>query len=167
MISHLWHTFVVLVQTPFTHSALIWGIVPLYFAWLLNELTSSKASFRTAVQTGFTLLWAAAQWASQYVHRPLLAPRISVNGMLAVNMFVTLLVIVVGVLALVSGLRRKFPRYCKFLGHTRFSAYFMIAIFPIQAHYLVWTWDRLISILVFAVPVWLIVHFGFAPLRQR
>jgi hypothetical protein len=42
----------------------------------------------------------------------------------------------------------------------------MIAMFPMQAHYLAWTWDRLIAIVVFAVPIWLIVHLGTMPLRK-
>src|SRR6185503_17637280 len=121
--------FFEILKTPFLNTELIWGIVPLYFGWLLNEMTSSKASFRTAVQTGFTFVWAAAQWLFHYTYqRPAGAPRISINALLAVNMFVTLLVLGAGVLALVSGLRRKFPKHCKFLGHTRFAAYFMIAM---------------------------------------
>ena len=51
-----WATFAGLVATPFEHAALIWGIVPLYFGLLLNELTSDKATFRTAHQTGFSFL---------------------------------------------------------------------------------------------------------------
>ena len=165
--SHYWHTFVVIVQTPFQQTELIWGIGPLYFGWLLNELTSSTASFRTAVQTGFTFVWAAAQWLWQSVHkRASHAPLISIDALFALNMLVTLLVLAVGVLALVSGLRRKFPRRCKFLGHTRFAAYFMIAIFPMQAHYLAWTWERLAAIVLFAVPVWLVVHVGLMPVRK-
>lgn len=167
MIAHYWHAFAVIVKTPFLHTDLIWGIVPLYFGWLLNELTSSKASFRTALQTGFTFVWAAAQWLFQYTHkRPTSAPVISINALLAVNMFVTLLVLAVGVLALVSGVRRKFPKHGKFLGHTRFAAYFMIAMFPMQAHYLAWTWERLIAILIFAVPTWLLIHVGLMPVRK-
>src|SRR5258705_13242813 len=112
---HHWHTFVVILTKPFHSPELIWGIVPLYFGWLLNELTSSKASFRTAVQTGFTFVWAAAQWLYQFGRkRPLSAPVISIDALFAVNMFVTMLVLAVGVLALVSGLRRKFPKHCKF-----------------------------------------------------
>ena len=167
MIDHSWHIFVVILKTPFQHTELIWGIVPLYFGWLLNELTSSKASFRTALQTGFTFVWAAAQWLYQYARqRPAHAPPISVDALLAVNMFVTLLVLAVGLLALVSGVRRKFPKHAKFLGHTRFAAYFMVAIFPMQAHYLDWTWDRLVAIVIFAVPVWLVAHVGLIPVRK-
>ena len=165
--SSYWHTFTEILKTPFLHTELIWGIVPLYFGWLLNELTSSKASFRTAVQTGFTFLWAAAQWLFQFAHkRPVKAPVISVDALLAVNMIVTLLVLAFGLLAFISGVRRKLPKHCKFLGHTRFAAYFMIAMFPMQAHYLKWTWEHLITILIFAVPVWLVVHVGLMPLRK-
>ena len=165
---HYGQTFLTIVKTPFLETEMIWGIVPLYFGWLCNELTPSKASFRTAVQTGFTFIWASAQWLFQYMHRrPQHAPVISADALMAVNMIVTLLVLVLGILAFVSGIRRKFPSCFQFLGHTRFAAYFMIAMFPMQAHYLKWNWDRLVTILIFAVPVWLIVHVGTMPLRRR
>lgn len=165
--SHLWHTFVVLVTTPFQHIELIWGIVPLYFGWVLNELTSSKASFSTAVQTGFAFIWSAAQWSYHLFQRSAPSPsHLSVDALLAVNVVVTAVVFVVGVIALVSGLRRKFPRHLKLLGHSRFSNYFMIAIFPIQANYLPWTWERLLVIAMFAIPIWFVVHFSFVPLRK-
>src|SRR6266567_260177 len=87
-------------------------------------------------------------------------PRIELGAMLPVNLLVTFLVIGLGAVAFISGVRRKFPKYCSFLGYTRFSNYFMIAIFPLQARYLEWTWDRLIAIVLFAVPIWLVLHFG-------
>ena len=80
---------------------------------------------------------------------------------------VTGLVVVLGAVALYSGLRRRYPKYASFLGHTRFSNYFMITIYPIQAHALVWTWKRLAAIAIFAVPVWLVLHFGLMPFRGR
>ena len=43
----------------------------------------------------------------------------------------------------------------------------MIAIFPIQAHYLSWTWDRLLAIALLAIPTWLVLHFGLMPVRHR
>jgi hypothetical protein len=129
--SYYWHTFLIILRTPFLETEMIWGIVPLYFGWFCNELTPSKASYRTAVQTGFTFLWAGAQWLFQYAHqRPRSAPVISVDALLAVNMIVTLLVIAFGLMAFVSGIRRKFPKHFQFLGHTRFAAYFMVAMFP-------------------------------------
>jgi hypothetical protein len=167
VMTHYWQTFVEIIAKPFELTEWIWGIVPLYFSWFLNELTSSKASFRTAIQTGFAFVWAAAQWLFQYAHeRPKSAPVITVDALMAVNMVVTLLVLAFGLLALISGIRRKFPKHCKFLGHTRFAAYFMIAMFPMQAHYLKWNWDYLLAILIFAVPVWLVVHVGLMPLRK-
>lgn len=163
-----WSAFVELIRTPFQHIPLIWGIVPLYFALLLSEMTSPKANFRTAVQTGFSFLWAGAQWLYPYFkpHAPG-GPRIEWNALLPVNLFVTFLVLAFGAIALFSGLRRRYPKYCAFLGHTRFSNYFMITIYPIQSHYLPWTWDRLAAIALFALPVWLVLHFGLMPFRGQ
>lgn len=164
---HYWHTFAEIITKPFFNTELIWGIVPIYFGWLLNEMTPSKASYRTAIQTGFAFVWAAAQWLYQYGHaRPKHAPQITIDALLAVNMIVTLLTLIVGILALISGIRKKFPKHCNFIGHSRFAAYFMVAMFPMQSHYLDWTWDRLVAILIFAVPVWLVVHVGLMPLRK-
>jgi hypothetical protein len=169
MIQHHLAVFVELIQTPFQHLGLVWGIVPLYFALLLSELTSAKKSFRTAIQTGFSFLWAGAQWL--YLYRNAVArttaSSVAIKGLQSINLVVTGLVLVLGAVALFSGLRRRYPRYASFLGHTRFSNYFMITIYPIQAHALEWTWDRLTAIAIFAVPVWLVLHFGLMPLRGR
>jgi hypothetical protein len=167
--SHYWTIFANLIATPFEHAPLIWGIVPLYFGLLLNELTSDKASFRTALQTGFSFLWAGAQWLWPYFkpHGPGMLPQVEWNAMLPINLLVTFLVIALGFVALVSGVRKKFPKHLRFIGHTRFANYFMIAIFPVQAHYLPWTWERLAAIILFAVPIWLALHFGLMPVRNR
>lgn len=159
-------TFIELFTTPFQHTTLIWGIVPLYFGLLLNEMTSAKASFRTAIQTGFSFLWAGAQWLYPYF-RTQGGPHIELNAMLPVNLLVTFLIIGLGAAALVSGIRRRYPKYGAFLGYTRFSNYFMIAIFPIQTHYLAWTWDRLLAIVLFAIPIWTLLHFGLMPVRNQ
>lgn len=167
MIQQYWSIFAELILTPFQDISLVWGIVPLYFALFLNELTSTKANFRTAIQTGFSFLWAAAQWLYAYwkTHGP--GVRYEWTWSLPINLFVTFLVLALGVVALFSGLRRRYPKYGSFLGHTRFANYFMIAIFPIQSHKLAWSWDRLLAIAVFAVPIWLLLHFGLMPLRGR
>src|SRR6266498_621728 len=100
--TNYWSTFIELIRMPFEHVALIWGIVPLYFALLLNELTSSKANFRTAMQTGFSFLWAGAQWLYPYFSsRGPSGPHIQFNAMLPVNLFVTFMVIVFGGVALI------------------------------------------------------------------
>ncbi len=163
-----WAAFVELIQTPFQSTSLIWGIVPLYFALLLNEVTSSKANFRTAIQTGFSFIWAGLQWLYPYF-RPHATgtERLELGGMLPVNLFVTFLVLALGVIAFISGIRRKYPKYGGFLGHTRFANYFMITIFPIQARVLHWEWDYVAAIALFALPVWLILHFGLMPIRGR
>lgn len=167
MIQSLWTIFAELISSPFQNIELIWGIVPLYFGLLLNETTSDKASFRTAIQTGFSFLWAGAQWLYPYfkTHGHGVA-RLELGAMLPVNLVVTFVVIALGAIALVCGVLHRFPKYGSFLGHTRFANYFMITIFPIQARVLGWTWERLIVIAVFAIPVWLVLHFGMMPLRN-
>jgi hypothetical protein len=168
MIHNFWATFAELIATPFEHASLVWGIVPLYFGLLLNELTSDKANFRTAIQTGFSFLWAGAQWLWPYfVPHASHGRYLELNAMLPVNLLVTFLTIALGAAALVSGIRKKFPKYGRFIGHTRFANYFMIMIFPIQSHWLPWTWLRLETIILFAMPVWLLLHFGLMPLRKQ
>ena len=166
MIVSLWDAFVELVRIPFQHIELVWGIIPLYFGLLLNELTSAKANFRTALQTGFSFLWAGAQWLYPYFTSRG-GPHFKLDAMVPVNLLVTFLVVAFGVIALISGIRKRFPKHTEFLGHTRFANYFTIMIFPIQAHYLPWTWERLVAIALFGVPLWLVLHFGLMPIRQR
>lgn len=167
MLSHSAQVFWQLIVTPFQNVELVWGIVPLYFGWLVNELTSNKANARTALNTGFSFMWSGANWLWQtFGHRAGRAPAVTLDFLLAVNMAVTFAVIFIGLVALGCGLRRKFPAGLSFLGHSRFGNYFMITIFPMQAHYLKWQWDQVIAILIFAVPLWLACHFGFKPLRK-
>src|SRR6185503_14965793 len=118
-----WTTFVELIRTPFEHLPLVWGIVPLYFGLLLNELTSAKASFRTAVQTRFSFLWAAAQWLYPWFKQVAPSHTLDPGALLAINHLVTLVVFTLGALALFSGIRRRYPPGCSFLGYTRFSNY--------------------------------------------
>jgi hypothetical protein len=84
----------------------------------------------------------------------------------AVNWAVNLVVVLLGAMALWAGLRRRYPRGWKFLGHTRFAGYFMITIFPIQAGTLNWNWERLGALAAFALPVWLLTHLLLVPLRR-
>jgi hypothetical protein len=161
-------TFWELIRTPFLHGELIWAIVPLYFGWLVNEFTSSKANFSTAIQTGFSFVWAAAHWIYQsFSDRSLSSLKLHPNSLFAVNVLFTVLILLIGVASLISGIRRKYPKYCSFLGHTRFSNYFMIAIFPIQSNYLAWSWSRFIAILVFAIPIWMLFNLALIPFRRK
>lgn len=149
-----------LIRKPFQHTELIWGIVPLYFSWAMAELSGEKANFKTAIQTGFNLLWAGAQWTWQYTRTPGAGGRLDLSALFAVNVIVTAITIALGALALFSGMRRRFPKYWSFLGRTRFSSYLTITLFPIQANYLKWSMDRLVAALLFAIPIWLILGLG-------
>ncbi|MEO5803258.1 MAG: hypothetical protein ABIR24_06985 [Verrucomicrobiota bacterium] len=166
MIHRYWPALADMFRVPFENPELIWAIVPLYFGWMLNELTSSKASFRTAIQTGFSFVWAGAHWSYLYFHRSASAPRISLDALMAVNVAVTLFILAMGAVALVSGIRRRYPPGCSFLGHARFANYFMIAIFPMQSNYREWSWHRLAAIFIFAIPIWIVLHFGLRPFRK-
>jgi hypothetical protein len=166
MTPHYGLTFLELIRAPFQDVSMIWGIVPLYFALLLNEMTAAKANFRTAIQTGFSFIWAAVQWFYFYAKaRPPAEVVSAAISSRSINLFVTLTVLTLGLLALYSGLRRRYPKYGSFLGHTRFSNYFMITIYPIQAHHFGWTWERLAAIALFALPIWLVLYFGLMPFR--
>src|SRR3954469_21144383 len=115
MFYQYWTAFIQLLVTPFEHAPLVWGIVPLYFALLLNELTSTQANFRTAIQTGFSFLWAGAQWVYPYFKSPgFNVQRTALGGILSIDPFVTCLVLALGAMALASGLRRHYPKYCSF-----------------------------------------------------
>src|SRR3954468_18868495 len=111
MTHNYWSTFADLICKPFAEPELVFGIVPLYFGLLLNELTSAKANFRTAVQTGFSFLWASIQWLYPYFRpREHGLARLELGAMLPVNLLVTFLVLALGVVALFSGLRRRYPK---------------------------------------------------------
>jgi hypothetical protein len=167
-VEHYVFTFWELIRTPFKSAEMVWAIVPLYFGWFVNELTEPKATFRTALHSGFGFLWSGAHWAYLSLYsRPFWTVKINLlNNLFAVSVIVTSLVIVLGLIGLMSGIRKKFPPGCSFLGHARFSNYFMICIFPVQANYLQWSWDYVAAILIFALPVWALMHFGLKPWRK-
>ena len=155
-----------LIAAPFRQVPTLFGIVPLYFGLIVNEITSAKANFKTAVQTGFSFLWAGMQWL--YPHfKSSDSARDALGDMLPINLLVTGITLMLGALALLSGVRRRYPEKCQFLGHSRFANYFMITIFPMQAQVLEWTWERLIALALFAFPLWLMLQFIFEPLRNR
>jgi hypothetical protein len=164
-ISAYWRTLWVLLETPFNHSSLMWGIVPLYFGWITNEFASDKRSFNTAMQSGFSFLWAGLHWSQIYFKKGGGLSLVFRDGLPTINVMVTLLVLIIGITGLISGIRKRYPKYCSFLGHARFANYVMICIFAMQSNYLAWTWDRLIAIVVFAVPVWVVVYLIFKPIR--
>jgi hypothetical protein len=147
-----------LIHKPFDpRTGLVWGIVPLYFSWACSELTGARPNFNTAIQTGFNLVWAGAHWTWQYSQNPFRGGRVDVGALFAVNVMVTFITVLLGAIALYCGMRRRFPKYTTFLGHSRFSSYLTITAFPIQSNYFKWSWDRLIAILIFAIPIWIVL----------
>jgi len=68
-----------------------------------------------------------AHWTWQYLRNPASGGRLDLSALFAVNVLVTLVTMVIGLLALYSGIRRRFPRYASFVGHSRFSSYLTIA----------------------------------------
>ncbi|MCC7377031.1 MAG: hypothetical protein IT581_20390 [Verrucomicrobiales bacterium] len=162
-------TFSELLVTPFVHRGslngeLIWGIVPLYAGWIANELNSSRASYKTAFNTGCSFVWAGCHWSYLLYHG-------GGSGLgrtnHVVSLAVTALVLALGALAIFSAWRRRFPKAGRFLGHSRFANYFTIAIYPMQSAFLAWTWTRLAAVAVFALPVWILAHFALMPWRKR
>ncbi|MFN0069538.1 MAG: hypothetical protein ACKVYV_18120 [Limisphaerales bacterium] len=162
-------TLVELLVSPFVwegriNGKLIWGIVPLYAGWVVNELGAARATSRTALNTGASFLWAGLHWSwLLFVERVGPASR----GAVAVSLLVTGVVLAAGAVALVAGLRRKLPRRLRFLGHTRFANYFMIAIYPMQSGFLAWTWPRVAAVAMFAPVVWVLVQMARLPWRGR
>lgn len=162
-------TLVELLVTPFfsnggINGKLVWGIVPLYAGWIANELNAARSTSRTALNTGASFLWAGLHWSYLlFVEQAGPASR----SAFTINLLVTAVVLAAGLLAFVSGLRRKLPRRLRFLGHTRFANYFMIAIYPMQSGFLAWTWPRVAAVAVFAPVVWALVQVARLPWRGR
>jgi hypothetical protein len=166
-ISAYWQILWVLLETPFNSSTLIWGVVPLYFGWIMNELASDKRSFRTAIQSGCMFIWAGLHWSQIYFKKGGGLSLVFRDGLPTINVIITLLVLIIGITGFISGISKRYPKYCSLLGHARFTNYFMICIFAMQANYLAWTRDRLVAIIIFALPVWFILYFIFKPVRWR
>ena len=47
---------------------------------------------------------------------------------------------------------------CEVLGHTRFSCYFIICFYPMQAALVPWNWPNMAAILIFAIPCWFLIY---------
>ena len=142
------------------------GVVPLLHARAQAAFWRQLVRALAAALLPLPLLVVADWWLLGRVYDVAAAWLPSAVAAYLVLSYAASLVVLVGVLALVSGFRRKYPPYGAFLGHTRFTNYFMIAIFPMQARYLDWTWERVVAVLLFAFPVWLLAQFGLKPLRK-
>lgn len=151
--------WVQLVVAPFQHFSQVWlGIVPLYVSLLLGELYKSKVSFSHAVGNGFVMLWAGLNWAMHLGNLGFAAYVGTIKERTVAAWVVALCAIALGVFTIVLGIRKKDKGLCAVLGHTRFTSYFLILLYPMQTRLLRWEFDSLAAILIFAAPCWFIIY---------
>jgi len=159
-IHEYWMQWLGLVVSPFQNLSVVWlGILPLYVTLLLGELYKSKVSFAHAVANGFVMLWAGLNWGVRLAGYgwPKYVFQVSRNEM-TLAWLVTVVVVAVAVFTIIIGFRKSDQGLCAVLGHTRFSCYFLILFYPLQTHLLHWDSNRLVAILVFALPSWLVIY---------
>jgi hypothetical protein len=152
-----------LIIAPFQNIRAVWlGILPLYVWMVLGELYKSKVSFGHAVGNGFFMLWAGLNWAMHLAGLSALAYMFSSK---ALPWIVTACCVGLGVFTIVLGFRKKDRALCEILGHTRFSGYFIILLYPMQTGLVKWNWPSLAAILIFALPAWFLIYLVGRSLR--
>jgi hypothetical protein len=145
-----------LIAAPWKHINAVWlGIVPLYVSLLLGEMYKSKVSFSHAVGNGFVMLWAGLNWAVRLAG---LSNWAYVFDSKAIPWLVTACTVGIGIFTIVLGFRKKDKTLCQVLGHTRFSSYFLILLYPMQTGMIRWNWPSLAAVLIFALPVWFLIY---------
>jgi hypothetical protein len=148
-----------LIIAPFRDFGAVWlGIVPLYVSLLLGELYKSKVSFGHAVGNGFIMLWAGVNWALHLSNLGFFAYLGDVKSRTAIAWLVAACAVGLGIFTIVLGLRKKDRTLCQILGHTRFSGYFLITLYPMQVGMVRWNWLSLSAVLIFALPAWLFIY---------
>jgi hypothetical protein len=147
--------FVHLLVTPFDHLGTAWPIFPVYTTLILGEMYKSKVSFGHAVCNGFVLLWAGLNWIRHLASASKLSYLFSSKALAWV---VAGSAVGLGVFAIILGLRKKDKAMCEVLGHTRFSCYFLITFYPMQAGLVPWNWPNMAAILIFAIPCWFLIY---------
>jgi hypothetical protein len=147
--------FIHLLVVPFDNLNRAWPILPLYTTLILGELYKSKVGFGHAVGNGAVMVWAGLNWARGLAHVNKLSYLFDTR---ALAWIVAGSAIALGVFAIILGIRKKDKALCEVLGHTRFSCYFIICFYPMQAGLAPWNWHNMAAILVFAVPVWFLIY---------
>ena len=140
-----------LLVVPFDNLGTAWPILPVYTTLILGELYKSKIGFGHAVGNGFVILWTGLNWGRHlsqigFVHFKLLP------------WLVTTACVCLGLFTIVLGFRKKDKTLCEVLGHTRFSCYFLITFYPMQAGLIAWQWTNMLAILIWAVPAWFAIY---------
>ena len=147
--------FVQLLVTPFDHLGTAWPILPVYTTLILGEIYKSKVSFGHAVCNGFVMLWAGLNWSRHLSNASITSYLFSTKALAWV---VSATAIGLGVFAIVLGLRKKDKSLCEVLGHTRFTCYFLILLYPMQSGLVRWNWPNMAAILIFAIPCWFLIY---------
>ena len=155
LMTDYWGRFIHLLVVPFDNLGTAWPILPVYTTLILGELYKSKVSFGHAVCNGFVMLWAGLNWARHLANASITSYLFSSK---ALAWIVAAGAIGLGVFSIVLGIRKKDKALCEVLGHTRFSCYFIITFYPMQAGLVRWSWPNMVAILVFALPCWFLVY---------
>lgn len=150
-----WIRFVDLLVCPFRHLGFVWGILPVYTTLVLGELYKSKVSYSHAVCNGFVILWAGLNWGRHLASVSKLSYLFSSK---ALAWIVTASCIALGIFTIVLGFRKKDKALAEVLGHTRFSCYFIILLYPMQTGLMRWEWMSVATILIFALPAWFLIY---------
>jgi hypothetical protein len=149
-----------LLVVPFQHldGSVCVGLLPLYVSLLLGELYKSKVSFGHAVGNGFVMLWAGVNWGLHLSNLGFFAYWGDIKQRTALAWIVAAAAVGLGIFTIVLGLRKKDRTLCQVLGHTRFSCYFLITLYPMQVGLIRWNWPSLAAVLIFALPAWLFIY---------
>lgn len=81
----------------------------------------------------------------------------------------TIWTIVLGIVSILMGLRRRKVKLKKYFRHLRLSSYLVIMLYPLQTQILPWGfygWHAVGAIVVFAIPVWLFLTLIFQVLLK-
>jgi hypothetical protein len=147
--------FVNLLVVPFENLGTVWAILPVYTSLILGEMYKSKVSFGHAVANGFVMVWAGLNWARHLANASITSYLFSSK---ALAWIVACVAIGLGVFSIILGFRKKDKALCEILGHTRFSCYFIICFYPMQAGLVRWSWPNMAAILIFALPCWFLIY---------
>jgi len=155
-----WESWLTIMVKPFHHFGDVWlGILPLYVSLVLGELYKKNVSFAHAIGTGFVMLWAGLNWGVRLSNFGWMAYMTQMSkGQMNIAWLVTAATVGLGIFTIVLGVRKKDKKLCEVLGHTRFSCYFLILLYPLQSRMLPWNNDNVISIVIFALPVWFAIY---------
>jgi hypothetical protein len=147
-----------LVVAPFLSLDRVWlGIIPLYVSMVLGEIYINKVSYGNAVGNGFLMLWAGLNWAVQLANSSAFSYMFSTSTKI-IAWTVTGACLSIAIYTIVLGLRKKDKDLAAILGHTRFSSYFLIMLYPMQAGLVRWSWLYLVTIMAFSAPAWFTIY---------